>query len=176
MRSNTVATLCAAGVLVCGTALTAGAGGQAASGAAGEITVAGCIEREADFRKAHDSGKGGVAGTGVGAGNEFVLTGVSKSGSAAADAASPTGTAGLAGTAYELTGPNEGQAAAYINKRVEVTGRVKAAETTAAGATTGGATAGSPPAGVDVMSKDLKLREFEVTSVRESAGTCPSMP
>jgi hypothetical protein len=28
---------------------------------------------------------------------------------------------------------------------------------------------------VDVASKDLKLRELEVTSVREATGTCPAV-
>ena len=40
---------------------------------------------------------------------------------------------------------------------------------------TGGATAGQPPTEVDVASKDLKLRELEVTSVKEIAGTCPAV-
>ena len=47
----------------------------------------------------------------------------------------------------------------------------KAAETSAS-RPTGGPTAGAPPSGVDVTSEDLKLREFEVASVRETAGTC----
>jgi hypothetical protein len=145
-----------------------------------QITVAGCIQREADYRRARDAGRGGVAGTGVGVGNEFVLTEPSPSTGASASArpgepSSPTGTAGAAPTgvtAYELTGPNEGQVSQYVGRRVEITGRLKAADTDAAGRTTGGATAGQPPAGVDVTSKDLKLRELEVTSVRESTGTC----
>jgi hypothetical protein len=33
--------------------------------------------READYRKAQDAGKGGVANTGLGVGNEFVLTNAS---------------------------------------------------------------------------------------------------
>ena len=35
--------------------------------------MAGCIESEADYRKARNLGRGGTAGTGVGVGNEFVL-------------------------------------------------------------------------------------------------------
>ena len=137
-----------------------------------QVTIVGCVQREADYRKAHDDGKGGVAGTGVGAGNEFVLinAAVSTGGSGAA----PTGTAGsTGGTAYELTGSGEGQAAKFVNKRVEVMGMFKAAET-AGGAPTGGPTAGAPPSGVDVVSKDLKLREFEVSSVKEATGNCPA--
>jgi len=179
MKTTVPASLCVAGMLAIGAAVTANAADQssaqpASSGTADQVTVTGCIQREADFRKAHDAGRGGVAGTGAGAGNEFVLTSVSKSPSGA-DAGSPTGTSGSASMAYELTGPNEGQAASYVGKRVEITGNVKAAETSAGGAPTGGATAGEPPKGVDVMSKDLKLRELEVTSVREGTGTCPAM-
>jgi hypothetical protein len=53
-------------------------------------------------------------------------------------------------------------------------GKLKPAETTASGRPTGGATAGPPPTGVDVTSKDLKLRELEVASVREASGSCPA--
>ena len=136
-----------------------------------QVTVVGCVVRESDYRKARDAGKGGVAGTGVGAGNEFVLTNASMAGASG----SPVGTAGTgAGAAYELTGSNENQAEQFVGKRVEISGKLKAAETGAAGPT-GGPTAGKPPSGVDVTSKDLKLRELEVTTVRASTtGTCPA--
>jgi hypothetical protein len=42
-----------------------------------QVTVTGCIQRETDYRRARDAGRGGVAGTGVGAGNEFVLVNAS---------------------------------------------------------------------------------------------------
>jgi hypothetical protein len=148
---------------------------------AGQVTVVGCIQSESEYRKAQDAGKGGVAGSGVGAGNEFVLinastsTGAGASGTAGTSgtaAGSATSTAGSAGAAYELTGSGEGQAAKFVGKRVEITGMIKAAETTSSGAATGGPTAGAPPSGVDVTSKDLKLRELEVSSVREATGSC----
>ena len=147
------------------------------------VTIVGCVQREADYRRTHDAGRGGVAGTGVGAGNEFVLTSASMStggaaaaGSARTDADKPTATTGAAGggAAYELTGPDEGQLAKHINKRVEITGMLKAAEVGTSGAPTGGPTAGTPPRGVDVTSKDLKLREVEVSSVKEVPGNCPA--
>ena len=140
-----------------------------------EVTVTGCVQKESDYRQARDAGKGGVVGTGVGAGNEFVL--INASSGAAAEPTTPTGTSGSAASsmaAYEVTGPNEGQLAGHIGKRVEIRGKVKAAEVTAGGKPTGGATAGEPPRGVDVGGKDLKLRELEITSVREVAGTCPA--
>jgi hypothetical protein len=145
-----------------------------------QITVTGCVQREADYRRAKDAGKGGVAGTGIGAGNEFVLIDASASGSVAAGAsareeeASPVGTSGAKKMAYELTGPNEGTLAQHVGRRVEISGKLKAAETNAAGQPSGGPTAGRPPSGVDVFSKDLKLRELEVASVREATGSCPA--
>ena len=144
---------------------------QPSSGAAQKVTVVGCVVRETDYRKANDAGRGGVAGTGVGAGNEFVLT--SASISSGEPAASPSPASGP-GAAYELTGSNEGMAAQHVGRRVEITGMMKAAETSG-GAPTGGPSAGRPPSGVDVASKDLKLREIEVTSIKEIGTTCPAV-
>jgi hypothetical protein len=193
MKAKAAANLCGAGVLALGVTAFAQAAGQQPTQPQPEpggrtstdqqMTVTGCIQREADYRRARDAGRGGVAGTGVGVGNEFVLTEASASPSSTAGArttepGSPTGTAGssaASSTAYELTGPNERQVSAYVGRRVEITGKLKPAETDAAGRTTGGASAGKPPAGVDVASKDLKLRELDVTSVRESTGTCAPM-
>jgi len=134
------------------------------------VTVVGCVMREADYRKAQDAGKGGPLGTGLGSGNEFVLTNASAKGAAAGQSA--VGTSGSA-TAYELTGSAEKQAEQFVGKRVEISGTLKPAEMGASGPT-GGPTAGAPPRGVDVVSKDLKLRELNVASVKEAEGTCPA--
>ena len=77
-----------------------------------------------------------------------------------------------ADTAFELTGANEEKIRDFVGKRVQITGKLKAAEVGAAGRPTGGDTAGTPPSGVDVASKDLKLRELEVVSVAPATGTC----
>src|SRR5262245_46438055 len=131
------------------------------------VTLIGCIQRESDYRQARDQGKGGVVGTGVGVGDEFVLTNASASTQGLKSEAAP------ADTAYELTGSNESKAKDFVGKRVEVTGTLKPAAMAAAGTPTGGATAGKPPTGVDVASKDLKLRELEVMSIAASTtGTC----
>ena len=133
------------------------------------VTVTGCIQREADFRRASGAGRGGAVGTGIGTGNEFVLANATMSTSGAGAAAptsgantpSPTGTAGTrGGTAYELTGSKEGDAAAFVGKRVEITGMVKPMSST------GGPTANVPG------SQDLKLSELEVSAIRETTGTC----
>jgi hypothetical protein len=141
------------------------------------ITLVGCVQSESDFRTAQDAGKGGVAGTGIGAGNEFVLinAAMAPAGAPGGDKDKPTGTAGVAAgtSSYELTGPNEGQVANHVGKRVEIVGTLKPAEVGAAGPT-GGPTAGAPPRGVDVASSDLKLRELDVISVREASGACPA--
>jgi len=132
-----------------------------------QVTVTGCIQREADYRRSTGAGQGGVAGTGVGAANEFVLANAMMSPGGASSSAAPnrgaTGTAGTSSnTAYELTGPNEGRAATYVGKRVEIMGTLKATDTAPAG----GATADVPG------SRDLKLRELEIGSIKEATGTC----
>lgn len=155
-----------------------GAGAPAPQGGSStdqEVTITGCVQSEADYRRSQSAGRGGVAGTGVGAANEFVLADAATPGAAGSPSA-PTGTAGgsaTAGNAYELTGQNEGQAKQFVGRRVQIVGKLKPAEVGAKGPT-GGPTAGAPPRGVDVISQDLKLRELEVTSVRETTGTCPA--
>ena len=178
MKGRVFSSICTAGLLTLCTVAFAQEGGQpqkpqpgAGTAPGGEITVTGCIQREADYRQAKDAGKGGAAGTGVGAGNEFILSNASMK---AGSESGPVGTSGAAATAYELTGSGEGQAAQFVGKRVEIIGKLKAAETSASGKPTGGATAGPPPSGVDATSKDLQLRELEVTSVKEATGACPA--
>ena len=126
-----------------------------------QVTVTGCIQREADYRRSAGAGQGGAVGTGVGVANEFVLANAMMSQGGANTGA--TGTAGsTSSTAYELTGPNEGRAAMYVGKRVEITGTLKPTDTAPAG----GATADVPG------SRDLKLRELEIASIKESTGAC----
>lgn len=151
MKYVTAAFVCAAAVAT--TAAQTSTGKTADQ----QVTVAGCVEKETDYRKAHDKGRGGAVGTGIGADNEFVLT----------NAKTADGTA-----AYELTGPNEKQLAAHVGHRVELTGRLKAQEVDASGKPTGGASSGKPPKGVDVVSKDLKLRELEVASIKMVSASC----
>jgi hypothetical protein len=128
-----------------------------------QVTVTGCIQREADYRRSRGGGQGGVAGTGAGVGNEFVLANAMMSQGGANTGA--TGTAGsTSNTAYELTGPNEGRAATFVGKRVEITGTLKPTDTAPAG----GATANVPG------SRDLKLRELEIADIKEATGTCPA--
>ena len=143
------------------------------AGSAGQaVTVVGCIQSEADYRKARNLGRGGTAGTGVGVGNEFVLIDAKVTSPGTPPAAgAATGTTGAAAQAYKLTAANEGKASQFVGKRVEITGTLKPGEAAGA-APTRRPTTGAPPR-IDVFAgEDLKLRELEVTSVRETAGTC----
>jgi len=215
---------------------------QSAQSSDQQMTITGCVQREADYRRAHSKGQGGAAGTGVGAGNEFVLinastssasgstptgstasgtgtstgaTGSSTAGTSTGTAPSAPGTAtgmpstsgsatGTTGTsgaqnAFELTGPGEGQLQQFIGKRVEIVGKLKGGHSatgasrtpsstgtqsgtstgTQSGTTTGtqsGSTTGTARSASDPMGQDLNLPEFEVVSVREASGSCPSTP
>src|SRR5687767_2628717 len=60
---------------------------RAATAPEQQLTIVGCVQSEADYRRAQDAGKGGVAGTGVGVGNEFVLINASMSTGTAAGSA-----------------------------------------------------------------------------------------
>ena len=169
---------CAASLLAAQAAAQQPAASQQAAADSKEVTISGCVQREADYRQSRGAGRGGVVGTGVGAGNEFILIEAAAGGATAAapggaSLTGTTGTAAAAATAYELTGSGEGQLAQYVGQRVDITGRLKPAEVGAAGPT-GGPTAGAPPRGVDVVGQDLKLRELEVVSVRPGTGSCPT--
>ncbi|MGE0446908.1 MAG: hypothetical protein AB7P99_16905 [Vicinamibacterales bacterium] len=134
---------------------------QAGAAAEQQVTVSGCIVREADFRRTQDAGRGGAASTGVGTGNEFVLTNAMMGGGAAGGRA--VGTTGAAATAFELSGDAEGEAARFVGRRVEISGMLKAQDSAQAG----GPTANAP------LSNDLELREIDVMSVRASSSSEP---
>jgi hypothetical protein len=114
------------------------------------VSLIGCIQREADYRRQHDSGKGGFLGFGGGLGNEYVL--INTSGRGSRDCATARG-----GEAYELTGSEEGDLKPFVGQRVAITGMRKAAEIdTVTGRPTGGRQAGY----------DLRLFEVDVDSFR----------
>lgn len=133
------------------------------------ITLVGCLQREADYRREHAAGRGGTLGTGAGLGNEFVLVNASI---AAAGASTPSATTetdckpGGAGEAYELTGNRERELEQFVGRRVEITGMLKRAETEPAG-TAGTTGTAKPTGGIDPMGQDLRLHEVNVTSFKE---------
>jgi hypothetical protein len=137
----------------------------------GPITLVGCIQRESDYRREHSSGRGGVAATGAGLGNEFVLVNASEPGAAGSSAdCSSTG----AGEAYELTGSQEGKLRSFVGRRVEITGVLKKAELEPAPAGTAGGSATRPTGGFDPLGQDLKLREVNIRSFREAPARAAS--
>ena len=137
------------------------------------ITLVGCIQRETDYRRATDSGRGGVAATGVGLGNEYVLVNASSAGTGSTEAASDC-SAATGGTAYELTGKGEPDLERYVGKRVELVGMLKRGSSNAAVGTSG-TTADRPSGGFDPLGQDLRIPEVELTSVREFAAA-PAAP
>jgi hypothetical protein len=119
------------------------------------ISVVGCIQREAEYRRQQNLGKGGFLGFGGGLGNEYVLVNASRG----ADGVFGDCTAATGGEAYELTGPGEGALEAFVGQRVAVAGIRKEAEVdTETGRPTGGRERG-----------DLRLFEVDVTSFRPLA-------
>jgi hypothetical protein len=102
----------------------------------GEVTLIGCVMREADYRKMHNAGRGGVLGTGVGGGNEFVLVNANtlsqdeaRRRSAARNSKekmppASVGTSGATGKTYGLTGEAEKNLVSDINRMVEVVGKI----------------------------------------------------
>jgi hypothetical protein len=97
--------------------------------ATNEIAVVGCVELERDYRARKESGKGGVLGTGVGVGNEFILTNarmVPGPGKGRSSAAAPSGAArGAPGIDYGLSGRLEHELLRSVGRQVEVVGVVE---------------------------------------------------
>jgi hypothetical protein len=117
------------------------------------ISVAGCIQRETEYRRQNNSGRGGFLGFGGGLGDEYVLVNASRG----ADGAFGDCTTATGGEAYELTGSGEEDLEPFVGQRVAINGTRKAAEIDAAtGRPTGGRQAGD----------DLRLFEVEVESFR----------
>lgn len=85
---------------------------QASRSADKEVRIAGCVQWEKDYRSARNEGAGGAVGTGIGVGNEFVLTMVKPEGSRKA-------------TAYSITGDREKELGRRIGQQVEVIGVIE---------------------------------------------------
>ena len=115
------------------------------------ISVAGCIQRETEYRQQHNAGKGGFFGFGGGLGDEYVLVNASRG----ADGAFGDCSTARGGEAYELTGAGEDDLEPFVGRRVAITGTRKEAEIDVeTGRPTGGRQAGG----------DLRLFEVEVAS------------
>jgi MYXO-CTERM domain-containing protein len=120
------------------------------------ISLAGCIQRETEYRQQNNSGKGGFLGFGGGLGDEYVLVNASRG----ADGAFGDCTTATGGEAYELTGSAEDDLEPFVGQRVALTGTRKEAEVDVeTGRPTGGRQAGD----------DLRLFEVELASFRPLA-------
>jgi hypothetical protein len=96
---------------------------QAGRTAADIITVVGCVQREAEYRTQVADGKGGTAGTGLGAGNEFVLRGVR---TVSTETLKPTGRPATGyEDVYSVTGNIESELAKAVGRQVAVSGFVE---------------------------------------------------
>ena len=95
--------------------------------AADVITVVGCVQKEADYRAQKSDAKGGVANTGVGLANEFVLRGAH---TVSNDTYKPIRTTASGGreTVYGLTGKLEGEVAKSVGHEIAVSGYVVVAD------------------------------------------------
>ena len=124
------------------------------------VTLTGCIQREADYRRAIGGG-GGATGTGAGLTDEFVLIEALAPTTGSTTAPTATGTSGTTGTTYALTGSHEGDAGALVGKRVEIIGTVKQENTSPRARGTS-----------DAANPAVKLRELDVSTVRETPGSC----
>ena len=94
--------------------------------AADIITVVGCVQKEADYRAQKSDSKGGVANTGVGVANEFVLRGAH---TVSPDTYKPIRTTeGLGETVYSLTGKLESEVAKSVGHQIAVSGYVVVAD------------------------------------------------
>src|SRR4029453_1249949 len=73
------------------------------------VTLIGCVQKESDYRKAHNIKKGGGLNMGIGDGDEFMLINATRvSGGVPSVTTVGDCTAG-SGEAFELTGPKEEQ-------------------------------------------------------------------
>ena len=144
---------------------SAAAFAQSSRSPATPVTLTGCIQKETDYRKTHDLGKGGTLQTGAGSGDEYVLINASKGSVAAADIdCSFQGST----EAYELTGKREHDLKPYVGKVVQISGTMKEAKTKplASGEQ-------APTGGFDPLKKDLRLFEVEVASFQAPSASAP---
>ena len=146
--------------------------------AAQTVTLRGCVYNEKDVpgRSPNVAERAGVL-------EDYILV---ASTPAAAGTAGTTGTAGTAGTAtamaarhkaFKLEHAADEQLKAMVGKMVEVTGKIDAeAGDSARASGAAGSAAASAARSAGAGPDKLELPEFEVTSIKEGAGTCPATP
>jgi hypothetical protein len=142
---------------------------QATSPAAQQTTLVGCLYREDQVpgRKPNVAERGGVL-------EDYILADATTASTSAKPGATAgttwtTGTAPASGNMYKVENIADERLKALVGKKVEVAGRIDPEG--GAGATPGAPTPDRGP-GPD----QINLPEFEATSIREIAGTCPATP
>ncbi|HKC55973.1 MAG TPA: hypothetical protein VKC35_07595 [Vicinamibacterales bacterium] len=156
------------------------------------VTAVGCLQSEKEYRRAHDSGRGGFLRTGNGESNEFILVnatiGLSSMQVAPASEAEVNNCAASPdnGQAIELTGHAEHDLGPMVGRRVVVNGMLKHAKhDPEAVATSGEFTPRPTGGGIDLTGGELALREINVDAfalapiaapVREAAVIAPPEP
>ena len=137
------------------------------------ITLIGCIQRESDYRRAHDIGRGGPVGSGIGSRDEFVLINASRVRSADSSVRDDIDCSReTTAEAYELTGRGEDDLKPLIGRAVMVTGMLKKADVEEPVGTAGIDTP-RPTGGFDPLNRDLRLFEVNVTSFQELTPGAP---
>ena len=140
---------------------------------AASVTLTGCLYRERDVpgRTPNIAERAGIL-------EDYILADASVRGSASsAGTEGATGTSGThpaIGKMFKVEHVADEKLAQFVGKRVEVTGTIdtEAGEMRQAGTAGAAGAAGDRSVGPD----RIELPEFEATSIREVAGTCPATP
>src|SRR4029079_10503709 len=138
-----------------------------------QVTLVGCLQREADYRKAQGIGAGGAVGTGVGSADEFVLINATRMNAGGAAPTAKDCESASGGDAYELTGKGEDAAKAFVGHWVQITGTMKAAKVATG---TAGTDTPRPTGRVDPLNRDLKLFEVDVNTIHDFAAPAAATP
>ena len=143
-------------------------------------TVTGCVYEEKDIpgRSPNVAERAGVL-------EDYILVASTDTSSATAGTTGttpPAGTAGTTGTAamkykaFKLEHADDEKLKSMVGKRVEVTGKIDADKSDTANRPAAAGTTAAPAQDRSMGPDQIELPEFEVTSIREVAGTCPATP
>jgi hypothetical protein len=150
----------------CAAAAVALAGAVASAQPSQTRTITGCVYEEKNV-----PGRSPNLAERAGVGEDYILAELS-----AAEAAKPAGGASVPTTysMYKLEKVADTQLKALVGKRVEATGRIDTEE----GDASGQPAASTATSGADrAVGRDrINLPEFELTSIKEVAGSCPARP
>ncbi|HEX5108812.1 MAG TPA: hypothetical protein VFV95_10215 [Vicinamibacterales bacterium] len=141
-------------------------------------TVVGCVYREKDIpgRAPNVAERAGIL-------EDYILAetssypsqpgGKGAAGTTGAGAPAATGTSGAAGAMYKLEFVDDAKLKSLVGKRVEAVGRIDAEEGDSPAPAPGTTTSKTDK----IIGRDqVNLSEFEVSTIKEVAGTCPATP